>query len=130
MAYLIDTGIAIDLRDRRDIVVNALEQLPMLPSFSVLAVIELEGGIYSKPELVGARREGLTRLIELLTVIDLTTAIADAYGHIIKRHKFSRRKIIDRIIAATAIVHGLTLITSNGADFSDIDGLDLLVWPA
>jgi tRNA(fMet)-specific endonuclease VapC len=130
LAYLIDTGIAIDLRDRRETIVDALEQLPSIPSLSVLSLAELEGGVYAKPELTVTRREGLTRLVELLTVIDLTKAIANAYGHIVEAQGFNRRKIIDRMIAATAIVHDLTLITSNGADFADIDGLMLLVWDA
>lgn len=32
----------------------------------------------------------------------------------------------DALIAATALVHGLTLVTRNVKDFRRIDGLDLL----
>jgi predicted nucleic acid-binding protein len=32
------------------------------------------------------------------------------------------------MIAATALVEGLTLITCNGDDFADGPGLELLVW--
>ena len=39
-------------------------------------------------------------------------------------------RILDRLIAATAIVHDLTLVTINGADFRDIPGLKLEAWPA
>lgn len=34
------------------------------------------------------------------------------------------------MIAATALVHGLVLITLNGRDFTDVPDLDLEVWPA
>ena len=40
----------------------------------------------------------------------------------------NRRKIIDRMIAATAMAADLTLITSNGDDFADIEGLKLEFW--
>ena len=90
----------------------------------------MEGGVYSKPELIATRRAGLTQLVQLLAVIDVTMAIASAYGRIVERHGFNRRKIIDRMIAATAIAHDLTLITGNGEDFSDIEGLSLQVWQA
>jgi hypothetical protein len=35
-----------------------------------------------------------------------------------------------RMIAATALVEGLTLITVNGEDFRDVPGLEFLVWEA
>ena len=40
-----------------------------------------------------------------------------------KKHKI---KLPDAIIAATAIVYGLTLITRNTADFNDLKNLELL----
>jgi tRNA(fMet)-specific endonuclease VapC len=66
--------------------------------------------------------------LEVMEVIDFTTSMAATYGKIVAKSGFSRRKIIDRMIAATAIVSGLTLITTNGGDFADIDGLKLEVW--
>ncbi len=32
------------------------------------------------------------------------------------------------MIAATAIANGLPLVTLNGSDFQDIEGLELIVW--
>ena len=43
---------------------------------------------------------------------------------------YSRRKLLDRMIAAQALVHRATLVTFNPDDFSDIPGLSSLVWPS
>jgi predicted nucleic acid-binding protein len=42
---------------------------------------------------------------------------------------YSRRKLLDRMIAAQALVHRATLVTFN-PDFSDVPGLSSLVWPS
>lgn len=62
----------------------------------------------------------------LLPLLDFD--MAQAYGTILQTTGFSCRKIIDRMIAATALIEGLTLITYNGDDFVDVPGLELLVW--
>ena len=41
---------------------------------------------------------------------------------------YSRRKVLDRMIAAQALVHRATLITRNPDDFRDVPGLELLAW--
>ena len=53
---------------------------------------------------------------------------ADAYRDILASAGYSRRKLLDRMIAAQAIVHRATLVTKNPADFSDIPGLSVLAW--
>ena len=55
-------------------------------------------------------------------------AAADAYRGIVEAVGYSRRKLLDRMIAAQALVHRATLATQNAADFSDVPGLDLLAW--
>jgi hypothetical protein len=40
----------------------------------------------------------------------------------------SRRKLLDRMIAAQALVHRATLVTLNASDFRDVPGLELLSW--
>ena len=55
-------------------------------------------------------------------------AAADAYRGIVEAVGYSRRKLLDRMIAAQALVHRATLVTQNAADFSDVLGLDLLAW--
>ena len=41
---------------------------------------------------------------------------------------YSRRKLLDRMIAAQALIHRATLVTRNPDDFRDIPGLRLEVW--
>jgi predicted nucleic acid-binding protein len=53
----------------------------------------------------------------------------EQYGDIVRANGFSRTRVFDRLIAATALVHDLTLVTINGADFRDNPGLNLEVWP-
>jgi predicted nucleic acid-binding protein len=50
------------------------------------------------------------------------------FGAILESAGYSRRKLLDRMIAAQAIVHRSTLITLSREDFSDIPGLALLEW--
>lgn len=38
------------------------------------------------------------------------------------------RKTADRMTAATALAHGLPLVTLNGRDYRDVPGLELVDW--
>lgn len=97
---------------------------------SVISRVELEGGVAAVPKLAALRRAKLDVLLRVLEVVDFTETMSKRYGMIVADTGFSRRRIIDRMIAATALVYELPLITTNGQDFEDIKGLDLLVWPS
>jgi predicted nucleic acid-binding protein len=56
-------------------------------------------------------------------IFDLNDIIVDNTISICKSHKI---KLPDAIIAATALVYNLTLITRNISDFKNINGLELL----
>ena len=99
-------------------------------SISLISMVELEGGIVIRPELAASRRRLLDALARQLTIVDVDQSVLAGYRRIVEQVGFSRRKIIDRLIAATAIVHDLTLVTINGKDFRDIPGLRIEVWPA
>ena len=55
---------------------------------------------------------------------------AKTYGAIVASVGYSRRKLLDRMIAAQALVHRATLITFNPDDFADVPGLSSLAWPS
>ena len=78
--------------------------------------------------MMAQRRVRLDALMEVIEVMDFNEEMATIYGQIVARSGYSRRKIIDRMIASTALIHDLTLITTNGADFADIDGLKMEIW--
>ncbi len=128
MAFLLDTCIAIDLRDGRGNILDKVTALSERPLISAITKVELEGGVYAQPEHRQKRRNAVDVLLRRLEVIDFDDVMASQYGEIISQASFSRRKIIDRMIAATALVNNLTLITSNGDDFADIAGLSLEIW--
>ena len=67
-------------------------------------------------------------ILEILPVLAFDDASGDAYRTIVEAAGYSRRKLLDRMIAAQALVHRATLVTMNGADFQDVLGLSLLAW--
>lgn len=128
MSAIIDTDIAIHLRDSDDWVIQRYQALEERPALSIISVIELEGGIAARPDLAAARRASLDFLVARLAVLDFDGRAVAAYRNIIAATGHSRSRLLDRMIAATALVHERVLITANGADFRDIPGLKLEIW--
>jgi hypothetical protein len=65
----------------------------------------------------------LHSFINDILVIELERPIKLKTADIRKQHKI---KLPDAIIAATALVYGLTLVTRNIDDFKNIEGLDVV----
>lgn len=128
MAYLLDTSVAILLRDNDERALSQLVDLDSVPFLSAVSRVELEGGVFADPKLTKFRRQALSELIIDLGELDFTSEMAEIYGRIVADLGFSRRQIIDRMIAATALVHDLTLITTNAGDFREIAGLKWKNW--
>jgi tRNA(fMet)-specific endonuclease VapC len=128
LSYILDTSAAILLRDDDVMAKTSLAELPSLPILSAVSKVELEGGVYARPEMTGQRRVRLDELLSTLEVVAFDEAMAGIYGRIVAKHGFNRRKIIDRMIAATAIARRAVLITANASDFAEIDGLKLETW--
>lgn len=128
MSYLLDTNVAIYLREGFPEFVRRVEALDRKPFLSVISHAELEGGVYAFADEQPRRRAGVNALLQMLPVIDFDFEMSSVYGKILEQTGFNRRKLIDRMIAATALVANMTLITTNGADFADIEGLKLMVW--
>ena len=128
MNWIIDTNIAIDLRDGDQMMIDRVAALDGAVLLSVVSRVELEGGVYQIPAESGRRRARLDGLLTVLPVLDFDERCADAYRSIIERAGYSRRKVLDRMIAAQALVANATLITCNGDDFRDVPGLTLIEW--
>jgi tRNA(fMet)-specific endonuclease VapC len=127
---LIDTNVAIRLRDGDEGAIRRLSALPVQPMISVVTRVELEGGVYRDSAEARLLRERLDLLLEQLTELPFTAAEASAYGRIVERLGYSRAKVLDRMIAAQAMIAGATLITLNPRDFRNIPDLLVEDWSA
>ncbi|OYX69665.1 MAG: VapC toxin family PIN domain ribonuclease [Caulobacter sp. 35-67-4] len=128
MSYLLDTNIAIHVRDGDPLIMERVAALEGAILLSIITRVELEGGVYREPSEARLRRARLDLLLEALPILTFDAESADAYRAIIEAAGYSRRKILDRMIAAQALVHRATLVTRNAADFHDVPGLSLLEW--
>jgi tRNA(fMet)-specific endonuclease VapC len=128
VSFLLDTNVAIHLRDGDDDVIRKVSSLDGAVLISVITRVELEGGVYRHPAEAGLRRARLEVLLEALPVLAFDDAAAEAYRAIVEATGYSRQKLLDRMIAAQAIVHGATLVTLTPDAVKDIPGLQVLVW--
>ena len=128
MTYLIDTNVAIGLRDGDPATTERVAALDGAVLMSIVTRVELEGGVYRDPAYAALRRTRLDVLLGAVPALAFDEAAAVAYGAIVGRAGYSRRKLLDRMIAAQALVHRATLVTANAVDFRDVAGLRLLAW--
>ena len=84
---------------------------------------------YPHAKASALRRERLDVALKALLVLPFAPDVVAAYAKIVSVVGFSRRRVLDRLIAATALVHDFTLVPSNGLDFHHIPGLKLEIWP-
>ena len=128
MAYLIDTDVAIHVRDGDADVTAKIGALDDAILLSIVTRVELEGGVCRVPAQAPVRRARLDVMLRAIPTLAFDDAAAVAYGAIVAHAGYSRRKLLDRMIAAQALVHRSTLVTMNSADYADISDLKLLAW--
>ena len=119
--YLIDTNAIIDYLGQK-LPATSMEFMNQIidkvPNISVISKIEVLG--FNAPE---QHYQLLSDFMYDATVLDLTSSVVDTCIDIRKKNK---TKLPDAIIAATAIVYELVLITRNTSDFKNIQGLKLI----
>jgi len=76
------------------------------------------------------RLQGLQELLNDMRVLDVTPAVAEKYGQLQAGLLDAGRPApgMDLMIAATALVHDLTLVTHNVQDFEDVPALRVVDW--
>lgn len=128
MAFLLDTDVAIHLRDGDPAVTAKVAALDDAVLMSIVTRVELEGGVYREPAHAPVRRARLDAILAAVPTLAFDDEAADAYGAIVASAGYSRRKLLDRMIAAQALVHRASLVTMNAGDYADIPELALLAW--
>jgi tRNA(fMet)-specific endonuclease VapC len=128
--WLLDTNVAIHLRDGNEAVERKVATLQGELFLSVISFVELQGGLYRDLTQTERMRARLDAIIDSVTILTFRADEAERYGEIVKHAGYSRPKLLDRMIAAQAILAHATLITMNGEDFRDIPGLTLEIWPS
>ena len=111
-SYLIDTNIIIYL---------SVDKIPNPEKAQMIKIIDSEPhiSIISKMELLGFRKveHEIKSFVEHVSVLGLDELVVKETIEIRKNHKI---KLPDAIIAATAIVYDLTLVTRNVSDFEGL----------
>ena len=132
MSYLLDTNVLSELR-RKTPDARAVEWFSRRPAstlfLSVLTLGELRKGIEGVPD--AERRMALTDWLETdLSVffagriLSVDSQLADRWGRLVAA---AGRPLpaIDSLLGATAAHHGLSMVTRNTRDFTDM-GLDVI----
>lgn len=76
------------------------------------------------------RLQGLREMLSDVHVLDVTVEVSEKFGQIQAMLLDTGKPApgMDLMIAATALVHNLTLVTHNTQDFTDIPDLRLADW--
>ncbi|WP_061286396.1 type II toxin-antitoxin system VapC family toxin [Leptospira interrogans] len=119
LKFLLDTNAVIDHFAKRLPQPGTVFLHSITPAISVISKIELLGWFQIPKDQI----ESLENFVALSHVFPLEEAVIQET--ILLRQTF-KIKTPDAIIAATAIVHGLTLISRNTQDFKDIPNLNLI----
>lgn len=67
-------------------------------------------------------------MLVTIATLDFGATEIREYRRVLEATGYSRRKTAGCMTAATALVHGLTLVTLNGRDYRDVPGLDFVAW--
>lgn len=132
MGLILDTNVLIDAENGR----LALETLPTLqtePVFiAAVTVAELLTGVKlaKTPESAMRRHVFVESILSTIPALDFDTEIARTYAELyaqaLAQGLRSNLNVHDLQIAATALVHGHSLLTTNVDDFKNIASLRVL----
>ena len=132
-SHLIDTSILCEVLLRRDSTTAFVRQLFLSNTAATSIVVAGEAleRVMGRNDYVLLRQQ-LVPLLNVVYPYSIDLAITERYATLRRtlRPPYGPGLIgdIDSLIAATAIEHGLTLVTMDG-DFARVPGLDLLLVP-
>jgi hypothetical protein len=106
-----------------------LRALPTEAAISVATIAELHFGVglAKTPEAQALRLRRLGAIEAAFEALPIDPGVARAYGQvalaIVRAGRKPRARVMDLWIAATALAHGVPLLTRNARDFSGLEGL-------
>jgi predicted nucleic acid-binding protein len=129
LSYLVDTCVVSEARRRSAPALAWLSAVdPAALFLSVITIGEIAKGIAARERTDPIAAAALGRWLDGLRnvyaskVLAIDDAVAIAWGHLMARRTLP---VSDGLIAATARVHNLTLVTRNVADFAQT-GVDVV----
>jgi predicted nucleic acid-binding protein len=130
MPYLFDTDAISEVLKRRPVpaYVRWLESVAREDQFaSAVSFGELYRGAFRSPHREKHLQQIETRLLPALTVLPYDSAVARVYGELAATLEQQGRRLADADlqIAATAVHHGLELVTGNIRHFERVPRLTL-----
>ena len=117
--YLIDSNTIIDFCNGNLPENGRAFLMGINPEISIITNIEL----FATKNILQEEYELLEKFVAFSVVYDVSKNLIDTTIDIRKTYKI---KLPDAIIAATALVYGMTLISRNSKDFDGIDGLEFI----
>jgi predicted nucleic acid-binding protein len=116
--YLLDTNVVLDFMAKN---------LPKNSQNTIAKIIdnEINISLITKIELLGFSNVE-QNIIDFVSCSNVFTLSDDIVNKTIELRRKHKKKLPDTIIAATAIIHKLTIATRNIADFKDFENLP--VW--
>jgi hypothetical protein len=125
--YLLDTNVLSETRKRHadeKVLAFIAETDPSTLTLSVLTLGELRKGVALKRRSDPSAAESIAAWVDGLEfsfadrILGIDAATARLWGELSAQRS---RPVVDTLLAATAVVHGLTLVTRNTSDVQDID---------
>jgi tRNA(fMet)-specific endonuclease VapC len=129
MKYLVDSDVAADALKGQTYATDFLRRLERdRLALSIISYIELREEILGSSNRA-AHERGFRAFLRRMRVLTISRAVADRAATIrsyLRSHKQPvSQRALDLLIAATALEHGLILITRNRRDYADVPGLAL-----
>lgn len=127
--YLLDTNVVSELRRSEKANAGVRDWAQAMPAaqfyLSVITVLEIDHGVLQVERRDARQGEVLRAWLEKILlphfedrILAIDTAVARRCAQL---HVPDRRPDRDALIAATALVHGLTVVTRNVADFQPMN---------
>ncbi len=129
MSFLLDTDIcSAHLKQKGNLTHRLLQHMGRLHISAVTL-----GELFTWALRATAPPQRLLSLLNFLSdvhVLDVTAQVARTFGEVRSALLDAGRPVpeMDLLIASTALVHGLTLVTHNASDYAAVPGLTVVDW--